>query len=107
MAWLFLVLAGICEIGWSLGFKFAHTYQKFALFWFVFSAFSMTASGVLLYLAQRQIPIGTAYMIWTGVGGVGTVLIGIIFFGDSTNLYRLIFLTMIIIGLVGLKLSHG
>lgn len=106
MAWIFLVLAGVCEIGWPVGFKLAHTYQKAALLWFIFSALSMTASGVLLYLAQREIPIGTAYIIWTGCGGVGTVLIGILFFGDSTNLYRLIFLTMVIIGIIGLKMAH-
>lgn len=66
----------------------------------------MGLSGFLLYLAQKSIPIGTAYVIWTGIGAVGTVLLGILFFHDSTNLYRLLFVFLILTGVVGLKLVH-
>lgn len=66
----------------------------------------MTLSGVFLYIAQKTIPIGTAYVIWTGVGAVGTLIIGILFFGDSANFWRLFFITMIIIGVIGTKIVH-
>lgn len=101
MHWLYLFLAGLFEIGWPLGFKLADSGSKL---WILFAAFSMTLSGALLYLAQKQIPIGTAYIVWTGIGGIGTVLIGIIFFQDSASFLRLFFLSLILIGLVGIKL---
>jgi quaternary ammonium compound-resistance protein SugE len=63
----------------------------------------MVVSGVLLFYAQKTIPIGTAYAIWTGIGAVGTLLIGIFFFGDSANIFRLLSATLIIVGIVGLK----
>ena len=66
----------------------------------------MALSGVFLYIAQKSIPIGTAYVIWTGVGAVGTLLIGILFFGDSADFWRLFFITLIIIGIIGTKIVH-
>lgn len=66
----------------------------------------MGASGFLLYLAQKTIPIGTAYVIWTGIGAIETVLIGILFFHDSTNIFRLMFVLPILTGVVGLKMIH-
>lgn len=101
MAWLFLLLAGIFEIGWPLGFKLATNGSKM---WIAFAVISMALSGYFLYIAQRSIPIGTAYIAWTGIGGIGTVLIGIMFFNDSASFLRLFFLSLIIIGLVGIKL---
>lgn len=101
MAWIFLFLAGIFEIGWPLGFKLATNGSKL---WIIFAAVAMILSGVFLYIAQKNIPIGTAYIVWTGVGGIGTVLIGILFFNDSANFLRLFFLSLIIIGLIGIKL---
>ncbi|WP_294139383.1 multidrug efflux SMR transporter [uncultured Sanguibacteroides sp.] len=106
MAWMLLVLAGILEIGWPLGFKLASTYEKYFCFFIVFSVISMGASGFFLYLAQKTIPIGTAYVIWTGIGAVGTILIGIFFFQDSVSIFRLLFVSLILIGVVGLKLVH-
>ncbi len=101
MAWLFLLLAGIFEIGWPLGFKLATNGSKM---WIAFAVISMALSGYFLYIAQKSIPIGTAYIAWTGIGGIGTVLIGIMFFNDSASFLRLFFLSLIIIGLVGIKL---
>ena len=66
----------------------------------------MGCSGYLLYLAQKSIPIGTAYVVWTGIGAVGTVLLGILFFHDSASVLRLLFVTLILAGVVGLKLVH-
>ena len=101
MQWILLICAGLLEIGWPLGFKLAGLHEKY-FYHFV----SMGLSGFLLYLAQKSIPIGTAYVIWTGIGAVGTVLLGIFFFHDSTNLYRLLFVFLILTGVVGLKLVH-
>ena len=66
----------------------------------------MALSGWLLYLAQRDIPMGTAYLVWTGIGGIGTVLIGILFFHDAVTVWRLFFLSLVLIGIVGLKMVH-
>lgn len=101
MAWIYLILAGFLEIGWPLGFKLATSGSKL---WIIFAAFSMFLSGLFLYIAQKTIPISTAYIVWTGIGGVGTLLIGIIFFADSLSVLRLFFLSLIIIGLVGIKI---
>lgn len=106
MAWLLLVVAGILEIGWPLGFKLASAHGKYFYFFIAFSVVSMGASGFFLYLAQKTIPIGTAYVIWTGIGAVGTILIGIFFFQDSASVFRLLFVALILIGVVGLKLVH-
>lgn len=106
MAWLLLIAAGILEIGWPLGFKLASIYEKYFYVFITISVISMGASGFLLYLAQKSIPIGTAYVIWTGIGAVGTVLIGILFFHDSTNIFRLLFVLLILSGVVGLKMVH-
>lgn len=106
MAWILLAIAGILEIGWPLGFKLASTYEKYFYFFIVLSVISMGASGFFLYLAQKTISIGTAYVIWTGIGAIGTVLIGILFFHDSASILRLLFLSLILIGIVGLKLVH-
>jgi len=67
---------------------------------------SMSLSGALLWLAQKTIPIGTAYAVWTGIGAVGTLVIGIIFFGDSASIWRMLSALLIVMGIVGLKLAH-
>ena len=95
MAWLYLILAGLFEMGWPLGFKLL-----------ALSVVSMGVSGWLLYVAQRTIPMGTAYMIWTGIGGVGTVVLGIVFFHDAVTSWRMFFLSLVFVGIVGLKMVH-
>ena len=106
MAWILLIIAGLFEIGWPLGFKFASMHSKYFIWFIGLSILSMGLSGYFLYLAQKSIPIGTAYVIWTGIGAIGTVLLGILFFHDSANIFRLLFLSLILIGIVGLKLVH-
>ena len=106
MAWILLIIAGLFEIGWPLGFKLASMHSKYFIWFIGLSILSMGLSGYFLYLAQKSIPIGTAYVIWTGIGAIGTVLLGILFFHDSANIFRLLFLSLILIGLVGLKLVH-
>ena len=106
MAWILLIIAGLFEIGWPLGFKLASMHSKYFIWFIGLSILSMGLSGYFLYLAQKSIPIGTAYVIWTGIGAIGTVLLGILFFHDSANIFRLLFLSVILIGIVGLKLVH-
>ena len=107
MAWILLIIAGLFEIGWPLGFKLASMHSKYFIWFIGLSILSMGLSGYFLYLAQKSIPIGTAYVIWTGIGAIGTVLLGILFFHDSANIFRLLFLSLILIGIVGLKLVHN
>ena len=106
MAWILLIIAGLFEIGWPLGFKLASMHSKYFIWFIGLSILSMGLSGYFLYLAQKSIPIGTAYVIWTGIGAIVTVLLGILFFHDSANIFRLLFLSLILIGIVGLKLVH-
>lgn len=106
MAWFCLFLAGLFEIGWPLGFKLADLNPRFHGLFLLLAVASMGLSGWLLYLAQKTIPMGTAYMIWTGIGGVGTVVLGIVFFHDAATLWRMFFLLLILVGIVGLKLVH-
>lgn len=106
MAWILLIIAGLFEIGWPLGFKLASMHSKYFIWFIGLSILFMGLSGYFLYLAQKSIPIGTAYVIWTGIGAIGTVLLGILFFHDSANIFRLLFLSLILIGIVGLKLVH-
>ncbi|MFA5010813.1 MAG: multidrug efflux SMR transporter [Ignavibacteria bacterium] len=105
MAWIYLVIAGIFEMGWPLGFKLSQvTANRFL--WITVGVLSMAASGYFLWVAQKDIPIGTAYAVWTGIGAIGTFLIGIIFFKDPTNLLRIFSAGLIIIGVIGLKFAN-
>jgi quaternary ammonium compound-resistance protein SugE len=104
MNWIYLLIAGIFEIGWPLGFKLSQT-TNHRVVWIAFAVLSMALSGLFLWLAQRSIPIGTAYAVWTGIGAAGTLLIGIIFFKDPANLLRLFFASLIVVGVVGLKFN--
>ncbi|MCD7970989.1 MAG: multidrug efflux SMR transporter [Alistipes sp.] len=103
MAWIYLILGGVFEIGWPLGFKLAAGGQHKVAFIAV-SVFSMALSGLFLYMAQRTIPIGTAYAVWTGIGAVGTLAIGIMFFNDPAGIARLLSALLIIVGIIGLKI---
>ncbi|HBZ94094.1 MAG TPA: quaternary ammonium compound-resistance protein SugE [Pseudomonas sp.] len=104
MSWIILFFAGLFEVGWAVGLKYTDGFSKplpTAL-----TVAAMAISLGLLGLAMKELPLGTAYAIWTGVGAVGTVIAGIILFGESMALLRLASVAMIVCGLVGLKLSH-
>ncbi|KQT78573.1 multidrug efflux SMR transporter [Methylobacterium sp. Leaf466] len=105
MAWLYLVGAGLLEIGWPVGLKMAQTSETRWSGIAVAIAF-MAASGFLLWLAQRDIPIGTAYAIWTGIGAAGTFMVGIMIYGDPTSLARYAGVALIVAGVATLKLAH-
>ncbi len=104
MNWFYLILAGIFEIGWPLGLKLSQTMSS-KIFGFILAIVSMIMSGILLWYAQKTIPIGTAYAVWTGIGAIGTLFIGIVFFGDSSSIWRMISALLIVTGIVGLKFT--
>ncbi|MDS4025837.1 MAG: multidrug efflux SMR transporter [Candidatus Contendobacter sp.] len=106
MAWLYLIVAGLFEIAWPVGLKLSQTPGRLALGVFI-AVVGIAASGVFLGLAQRDIPIGTAYAVWTGIGAVGTFAVGILFYGDAASAGRLVSVGLIIAGIIGLKLTHG
>ena len=104
MAWLYLIVAGLFEIAWPVGLKLSQTPGRLALGVFI-AVVGIAASGVFLGLAQRDIPIGTAYAVWTGIGAVGTFMVGILFYGDAASAGRLVSVGLIIAGIIGLKLA--
>ncbi len=105
IAWFYLFLAGLFEIGWPVGLKLSQT-ESLRVVGIVLAVFCMTISGLLLWLAQREIPIGTAYAVWTGIGAAGTFLVGVVFFGDAASLGRYLGVILIVAGVATLKLSH-
>ncbi len=105
MAWLYLTLAGLLEIGWPVGLKIAQSEGQRATGVAMAVAF-MLGSGFLLWLAQRDIPMGTSYAVWTGIGAAGTFLLGILVYGDAASLARFLGVGLILAGVVTLKLAH-
>ena len=105
MAWVYLILAGFMEIGWPVGLKIAQD-EKTRILGIVIAIFFMAISGLLLWMAQKQIPIGTSYAVWTGIGAAGTFLVGVFFYGDPSTLARYIGFLLIIAGVGTLKLAH-
>lgn len=106
-AWMYLILAGLFEIGWPLGFKLSQTVPSLRIGGIVMSIICMAISGFLLWMAQRTIPIGTAYAVWTGIGAAGTFFVGIFFFGDAASLIRYLGVFMILSGVIVLKLASS
>ena len=104
MAWIHLFAAGFFEIGWPVGFKIAQNSDT-RIMGIIISNLCMTCSGFLLFLAQKSIPMGTAYAVWTAIGAVGTFLVGIIFYNDPVSLINYCAIMLIILGVILLKLA--
>ena len=102
MAWIYLFLAGLFEIGWAVGLKYSHGFTK--LWPSAFTIGTMAISILLLGLALRSLPLGTAYAIWTGIGTIGTAILGIILFSEPAEALRLACIGLIAAGIIGLKL---
>jgi quaternary ammonium compound-resistance protein SugE len=102
MAWIYLVIAGLFEIGWAIGLKYADGFTR--LWPSLWTIASMVASIVLLGMALKTLPVGTGYAVWTGIGAVGIAALGIYLFGEPATALRLISIGLILSGIVGLKL---
>ena len=103
MNWLILIVAGLFEVGWAIGLKYTEGFTR--LWPTVGTALSMIVSLWLLGIAMKELPVGTAYSVWVGVGSIGTVILGILLFGEPASAGRLISAGLIISGIVGLKLA--
>jgi quaternary ammonium compound-resistance protein SugE len=103
MAWVILVIAGLFEVSWAIGLKYAEGFTR--LWPTIWTLFAIIISLWLLGIAMKSLPIGTAYSIWVGVGAVGTVILGIVLFDEPVNAARLISVALIIAGVIGLKLT--
>lgn len=101
-AWLVLLVAGLCEIGWAVGLKYTEGFSR--LWPSVWTVLAMIASVALLGWSLKVLPLGTAYAVWTGIGAVGTALLGMYLFGESREVARLLSIGLIVAGIVGLKL---
>ena len=102
MAWLYLCIAGVMEVFWSTCMKFSHGFTKITPS--VITVICMVLSFYFLALALKNLPLGTAYAIWTGIGTIGTVIFGILFFKEPVSAVRLVCIMLIISGITGLKL---
>lgn len=102
-AWLALLGAGLLEVGWALGLKYS---DRLTRFWpTVATLVAIVLSFALMALALRSLPFGTAYAVWTGIGAVGSILVGMMLFSESADPVRIVCLTLIVAGMVGLKLN--
>ncbi|MEZ0219210.1 quaternary ammonium compound efflux SMR transporter SugE [Tardiphaga sp. 1201_B9_N1_1] len=102
MAWLLLFVAGLLEVGWAVGLKYTEGFTR--LVPSVLTLISMTASVGMLALALKELPMGTAYAVWTGIGAVGTAALGMYLFGDPATVARITCIGLIVAGIAGLKL---
>ena len=103
MTWAILVLAGLFEMGWAIGLKYTDGFSR--LWPTVWTVMAMIISLWLLGITMKTLPVGTAYSVWVGVGAIGTVILGIVLFGEPANAGRLISVAFIVVGIIGLKLT--
>ncbi len=102
-AWLLLLLAGLFEVGWAVGLKYTDGFTR--LWPTAWTAVALTASMILLGVAVKSLPLGTAYAVWVGIGAVGTAVLGIVLLGEAATVARLASIGLIVAGIVGLKLA--
>ena len=103
MNWFILIIAGLFEVAWAIGLKYTNGFSQF---WpSVFTIVAIIVSMALLALAMRALPVGTAYAVWVGIGIIGTTVLGIVLFNEPISALRLVCIAVIILGIVGLKLS--
>lgn len=105
MSWIILFVAGLLEVGWAVGLKYTDGFTK--LWPTVGTVISLAASFLLLGLALKTLPVGTAYAIWVGIGAVGTAVLGMLLFGESADVLKLVSLALICAGIAGLRLAHA
>lgn len=105
MPWIILVIAGLLEVTWAIGLKYTEGFTK--LWPSVVTVFALIASVYLLAIAAKSIPIGTAYAVWTGIGALGAVILGIVLFKEPATALRILFIATLLGSIVGLKLTAG
>ena len=105
MAWILLYIAGLLEVAWASSMKASNGFTHVG--WSIFTGVTAFASFWLLALAMRDLPLGTAYAVWVGIGAVGAFIIGILFLGDTLSVQRVVAVSFVVIGLIGLKLTEG
>ena len=105
MEWVYLLIAGLLEVGWAVGLMYTDGFRK--LWPSVFTLVGMIASVFFLALAVQKIPLGTGYVIWTGIGAVGASTLGIVLFAEPASAPRLVFMAIIVVGIIGLKVTSG
>lgn len=105
MAWLVLVTAGLFEVGWAIGLKYTEGFTR--LWPTVWTVVAMAISLGLLGIAMRTLPVGTAYAVWVGIGAIGVAVVGMLVLGEAASLARISLLSLILIGIVGLKIVEG
>ncbi len=105
MGWTYVLIAGVFEVAWAIGLKYSDGFRS--LVPTVATVIAFALSFYFLMLGSRDLPIGTAYAVWTGIGSVGVVLLGIVLFGESKDLIRIACIALIILGILGLKLTGG
>jgi quaternary ammonium compound-resistance protein SugE len=103
MAWFVLFIAGLFEIAWAIGLKYSNGFTR--LWWSVFTIITMVISMGLLAWSLKHLPVGSAYAVWTGIGAIGTALLGIMLFNESSDMLRLFFIFLIITGIAGLRFA--
>lgn len=103
MSWIVLLIAGLLEVVWAVGLKYTHGFSRLTPS--VITIVAMVLSMALLAWAMKSLPVGTAYAVWTGIGAVGAAITGIVLLGESANPMRLASLALIVVGIIGLKLS--
>lgn len=104
MAWLYIFIASLFEISWAVGLKYSQGFSKLEPT--IFTLITMILSYVFLAMGTKTLPIGTAYAVWTGIGAVGTAIYGILFFDESKELLRIFFIFLIVVGIIGLRLTY-
>lgn len=105
MAWILLVIAGLLEVGWSIGMKFTDGFTR--LWPSVFTGAGIVTSMVLLSYAARTLPIGTAYGVWVGIGAAGAAVVGMLVLGEPATAARIFFICLLLVAVVGLKATSG
>ena len=103
MAWIYILIAAVFEISWAVGLKYSDGFTNIKAS--VFTVVTMILSYIFLALGVKQIPVGTAYAVWTGIGAVGVAIYGMMFFNESKEILRVLFILLIVTGVIGLRLT--
>jgi len=105
MAWIYLLVAGLFEIGFAMGLKYSEGFTRLSPTLLMFASGGL--SFYLLSVSMRSLPVGTAYSVWTGIGAVGTVVLGILLLDEPSDIFRLVSILLIVVGIVGLRLTSS